>query len=885
MTMVFFAGCSGFVRPGPVAPTTGPADIVLQPTNQSVTIGQSAIFTVMAGGTAPLSYQWRKNGAAMTGATSASYKTPATAMADSGTHFDVVVSNSLGTVTSTAASLTVTTAALAPSITEQPASRSVAPGQTATFNVLANGTAPLSYQWQKNSVKISGATLPTYTTGATTSADNGEQYRVVVSNASGSATSNMATLTVTTVATAPAITVQPVNGTVIAGQAAGFSVTATGSPAPTYQWKKNGSSILGATSRIYTTPATVAGDSGAAFDVVVGNSAGSVTSRSATLTVTSAASAPAITVQPVNDTVTAGQAASFSVTATGSPAPTYQWKKNGSSISGATSHTYSTPATVAGDSGTAFDVVVSNSAGSVTSNIATLTVNAVTTPPAAVDVVTYHYDNLRTGQNVNETTLTTGNVNSSKFGKLGSFSVDGKVDGQPLYLSNVAIPGKGSKNVLYVVTEHDSIYAFDADSVSGSSSTVLWRVSALKSGESSSDDRGCGQVTPEIGITSTPVIDRTRNAIYLVSVSKDGNGNYFHRIHALDLTNGNELFGGPTTVAATYPGSGANSSNGNVVFDARSYNERAGLLQIGGTIYTSWGSHCDAGSYTSWVMSYSADTLHQTNVLNLVPNGNEGGIWMAGTAPAADASGNIYLIVGNGDFDTSLTGSGFPANGNCGNCYVKMSPGLQLLDYFTPQNTVSESGADTDFGSGGPLLLPDLQDGQGNTRHLAVGSGKDANIYVVDRDNMGKFNSSSDNIYQQLNGQLGGGVWAKPSFFNGTVYYGAVNDVVKAFHISSGKLSTSPSSQGAHQFGYPGTAPSISASGSSNGIVWAVENASPAVLHAYDATNVGNELYNSNQASNGRDNFSGNKYITPVVVNGKVYVATPNSVVAFGLLP
>ncbi len=231
-----------------------------------------------------------------------------------------------------------------------------------------------------------------------------------------------------------------------------------------------------------------------------------------------------------------------------------------------------------------------------------------------------------------------------------------------------------------------------------------------------------------------------------------------------------------------------------MIFDPKLYNERPGLLQIGGTIYTTWGSHCDAGPYTSWVMSYNADTLKQTSVLNLVPNGNEGGIWMAGTAPAADPAGNIYFIIGNGDFDTTLDANEFPVNSNCGNCYAKISSSapLKLLDYFTPLNTVSESAADADFGSGGPLLLPDVVDSTGTTRHLAVGSGKDANIYVLDRENMGKFNASKDNVYQQINGQLGGGVFAKPSYFNGTVYYGAVGDAIKAFPIAGGKLATSP---------------------------------------------------------------------------------------------
>ena len=506
--------------------------------------------------------------------------------------------------------------------------------------------------------------------------------------------------------------------------------------------------------------------------------------------------------------------------------------------------------------------------------------------PSSVDVVTYHYDNLRTGQNLQETTLTPANVNSSKFGKLGELAADGRVDAQPLYLSNVAIPGVGTKNVLYVVTEHGSVFAFDADNVSASASP-LWKISTQLPGEIPSDDRGCGQVTPEIGITSTPVIDRGRGAIYVVAVSKDAAGNYFHRIHALDLTTGKELFGGPTTITASFPGTGAGSSGGTVVFDPRQYNERPGLLEISGTIYTTWGSHCDAGAYTSWVMAYSADTLKQTSVLNLVPNGSDGGIWMAGAAPAADAAGSIYFLIGNGTFDTALDANGFPSQADCGNCFARISSTapIKLIDYFTPLNTVAESAADEDLGSGGPLLFPDLTDASGATRHLAVGSGKDANIYVVDRDNMGKFNAAQDNIYQQISGQLAGEEFAKPSYFNGTVYYGAVGDNLKAFPINNAKLATTPASKSSVQFPFPGATPSISANGTMNGIVWAVENSSPAVLHAYDVTNLATELYNSNQAGNNRDQFAGNKFITAMVANGKVFVGTPTSVAVFGPLP
>jgi len=617
---------------------------------------------------------------------------------------------------------------------------------------------------------------------------------------------------------------------------------------------------------------------------------GSTTSVSTPNTPSASATAPSITTHPANQSVTQGTAATFTVAATGTTPLQYQWRENTVNIAGATSSTYTTPATTAADNGAVFDVVVSNSAGSMTSSPATLTVNSSTsggTPPGSdVDVVTYHYDNLRSGQNSKETMLTPANVTSAKFGLLGSLGVDGKVDAQPLYLSGVSIPNQGTKNVLYVVTEHDTVYAFDADSVNGSTNTKLWSTSMLGAGETPSDDRGCGQVTPEIGITATPVIDRARNAIYVVAMSKSGSS-YFHRIHALNLATGAELFGGPTLITATFPGSGANSSNGQVSFDAKQYKERPGLLQIGGTIYTTWSSHCDIAPYTSWVMSYNADTLAQVNVLNLVPNGNDGAIWMSGAAPAADSAGNIYFIIGNGDFGTTLRTDGLPANGNCGNCFAKISSTspMQLLDYFATNNTVMQSGSDTDFGSGGPLLLPDMVDGSGATRHLAVGSGKDTIIFVLDRDSMGKFNSGTNSIYQQISGQLAGGVFSKPSYFNRNVYYGAVGDSIKAFPISAAKLATTPSSHTSQTFPYPGATPTISANGTTAGIVWVVENGSSGVLHAYDATNLGTELYNSNQAAAGRDHFADNKYVTPMVVNGKVFVGTPDSVAAFGLLP
>jgi hypothetical protein len=518
---------------------------------------------------------------------------------------------------------------------------------------------------------------------------------------------------------------------------------------------------------------------------------------------------------------------------------------------------------------------------------ATLTFAVATrmvTSSSGVDVVTYHNDNARTGQNLNETTLTPTTVNATSFGKTGFFPTDGKVDAQPLFLSAVAIPGRGTHDVLYVATEHDSVYALDA-----ASGAVLWQASMLGSGETPSNAvGGCSQVTPEIGITSTPVIDRSHGpngTIYVVAMSLNGSGTYVQRLHALDVTSGAELLGGPQIIQGSFPGSGAGSSGGSVIFDPKQYEERAGLLLLNGQIIMAFTSHCDSGPYTGWIMAYNASTLAQASILNITPNGSGGGFWMAGAGPAADASGNVYLLDGNGTFDTSLT-SGFPSRGDFGNAFLKISTssGLAVADYFATYNTVAQSNADTDLGSGGTLVLPDLIDGTGVTQHLAVGAGKDGNIYVVDRDSMGKWNGSSNTNYQVISGVLGS-VFSMPAYFNNTVYYGAVGSALQAFSIVSAHLVKTPASESAIAYTYPGTTPGISAAGTANGIVWAVENTSPAVLHAYDAGNLSRELYNSNQALNGRDAFgAGNKFITPTIVNGHVYVGTTNGVAQFGSL-
>ncbi|MGB6603861.1 MAG: hypothetical protein WBE65_06155 [Steroidobacteraceae bacterium] len=506
-------------------------------------------------------------------------------------------------------------------------------------------------------------------------------------------------------------------------------------------------------------------------------------------------------------------------------------------------------------------------------------------PAQPTDIVTYKYDLGRTGQNPTESILTLANVNSTSFGLQRVLTADGKVDAQPLYLSGLTVQG-ATHNVVFVATENDSVYAFDADS-----GATLWHVSLLPAGETVDDlpTYGCTQVAPTIGITSTPVIDRSAGAhgtLFVVAMSRaSGGATYHQRLHALDVTTGAELLNGPVEISATYPKTGGTTS-----FDPSQHLERAALLLTGGTIYTSWTSHCDSAPYYGWIIAYSESTLARSAVLNVAANsgGHGPAIWMSGGGPAADSGGNVYLLTANGVFETTLDAGGFPSGGDYGNSFLKLSLAggtLSVLDYFTMWNSVSESGADQDLASGGIMLLPDLTDSSGTVRHLAIGAGKDENLYVVNRDSMGRFDSNTNKIWQQLTNVLPGGIWSTPAYFNGTVYYGPVNASLMAFPVTAAEFASAPSSATATNFTYPGTSPVVSANGTSNAIVWAHENSSPAVLHAYDAGNLAHELYNSSQAAGGRDEFGpGNKFITPVVADGKVFVGTTSGVAVFGPL-
>ena len=508
-------------------------------------------------------------------------------------------------------------------------------------------------------------------------------------------------------------------------------------------------------------------------------------------------------------------------------------------------------------------------------------------------------NNLRTGLNSNETVLTPANVNSTQFGKLFSYALDGVADASALYIANLSIPGQGYHNVVYVATEHDSVYAFDAD---GLGNNPLWKVSFINpaAGITSvppTDTGECCDISPEIGITGSPVIDPATGTLYVIAKTKEVSGsavNYVHRLHALNIATGAEKFGGPVIIQASVPGDGDGSSGGQVPFLSLRENQRAALLLNNGVVYAAFAAHGDQPPYHGWVLGYNAATLQRVMAYNSSPNGSGGGIWQSGDGLASDSTGNIYFVTGNGDFNANSGG------GDYGDSFMKISPGGAVLDYFTPYDQANMAARDIDLGSGGTLLLPDQS---GSHPHLAISAGKNGTIYLVDRDNMGKYKANNNSqIVQSLvnvfpNGTFTTGNFKAPVYFNGSLYFSADGDNIKNYTITNGLLSTSPTSRTGLVPGYPGATLSVSANGSTNGILWAVQRIdydplggggprAPGVLHAYDATNLGHELYNSNQAAGSRDALDyAAKWSAPLVANGKVFVATNARLTVFSLLP
>jgi hypothetical protein len=502
-------------------------------------------------------------------------------------------------------------------------------------------------------------------------------------------------------------------------------------------------------------------------------------------------------------------------------------------------------------------------------------------------VLTSQYDNQRTGVTLNEKVLRRSNVNVKQFGKLGAFKVDGAVYAQPLYLPSVEIPGKGTHNVFFVATEHDSVYAFDAEHPEH---PPLWHVSFLDSkrgvGTTSADELQCPFIQPEVGVTSTPAIDLRSGTLYVLARTEIrhhlASDEFFQHLHALAITTGVEKFGGPKLITASARGTGRGAANGKVVFDPQYENPRASLLLNNNVLYLTWASSCDYGPYHGWVMAYDPQTLTQRAALNVTPDGEEGGIWESDTGPAADSEGNVYVATGNGTFNASKGGRDY------GDSELKLTlhgTAFEIQDYFTPYDQARLNDEDGDLGSSGPTVLPDQP---GPHRHLLLQPGKGAELYIIDRDHMGKFNADGDAVVQRIRMKAGG--YGAAAYWNGHVFFACEDDSLRDYAVTTkGQLVLNRRSK--IEFENPGATPTVSANGDRDAIVWAVATRRwnggehNAVLYAFDANDVSQPIYTSEQNSKRDRAALATRFVVPVVVNGRVYFAARGEVEVYGLLP
>lgn len=848
--------------------------ITINPTSATLTTGGTQQFSDTVSGSSNTNVTWAVDGVSGGNATTGTVSTSGlyTSPNSAGSH-TVTVTSAADTTKSASASVTVHSAG---SCTNNTVGSVIvcAPANGASvsspvqFISQANSTNPIVSNWVyvDNVAVFKNANTASVNTSLNISQGT-HNVRVQTWDSKGNLFKAGANITVTT-GTGVSVSINPMSASVATGGIVSFTATVTGTQNTSVTWLVDnvtgGGTATGTidASGNYTAPSAVG-----THTVTAQSVADSSKTANATVTITAS---PGFSVHPVNVAITVNQTQQFTASAAAN------WSVDG--IDGGDS-------TVGIIDGTGLynppSAVGSHTITATLQSDSTSSANATVYVENHPGIFTSRYDNQRTGQNTQEVALTSGNVNHNTFGKLFSRSTDGYTFTQPLYVPNVTIPGKGTFNVVYLATEHDSVYAFDAD---GQVTSPLWHVSFIPSGYKTlsstlvhSSDPG-----PETGITGTPAIDAATGTMYLVSQRVNPQSVVETHLHALDITTGSEKFGGPVLIQGSMAGTGAGSVNGTITFTGAIEHSRPGVLLDNGTVYIAFASLADFGNYHGWVFAYDAATLGQQAMFNASPNGARAGIWQAGSGLASDGSA-IYFATGNGTFDS---------NGpDHGDSYVKLSSGLTVLDFFTPFNQSTLSSADLDLGATGLLVPPDQS---GAHPHVLVGSGKSGDIYVVDRDSMGHMLASNNSqIVQYLPRKLGANPSGSDQFFgngaywNGNLYFVGSVDKLKQFAFSGGLLSTSPVHQSPTVLSSGRSAePSVSSNGTSNGIVWVIQsNAGSAVLHAYQATDVSQELYNSTQAGSRDTAGTVVKFSTPTVVNGKVFIATRNELDVYGLLP
>jgi hypothetical protein len=913
--------------------------VSVSPTAHNVQVSQQQTFTAtVANDPQNQGVNWTLSGTGCTGAACGALSSSTSASGVAITYTAPSTVPSPATVTLTATSVTDNTKSSAATITVtappaitvnvSPTSASVqAPSGTQSFSAtLTNDTQNKGVSWTLSGAGCSGATCGslssstsasgvaiTYTAPASVPAP--ATVTLTATSVADNTKSASATITLTA---PPAITVSvsPTTATVqISGGSQVFTPTVTNdSQNQGVNWTLSGAGCTGAACGTLsanssasgvgiTYSAPVAVPSPATVTLTATSVSDNTKSASATITIAAFAGNISVAISPKRGGLTLGQTLNFTATVTndvGNGGVTWSSATGGTFTNvTATTATYNAPAAAGVVTVTATSAVDNTKSASATIGVTDL-----------AGMFTYHNDLSRDGVNAQEYALTTSNVTSATFGKLFSCAVDGAVYAQPLWVANLTIGG-AKHNAIFVATTHDTIYAFDADA---SPCQQLWSKSLLGSGETWVDysDTGSADIQPDIGIIGTPVIDPASNKLYVVAKSKiSGNNcsttsNCHQRLHALSLIDGSE----PVTAteinsSISVPGTGDGSSNGNVAFNTKTQNQRPGLVLLNGVVYVTWASHGDNTPYHGWVIGFDKGSLQIVSTFNVNPNGSDSGIWMSGGAPSADSSGNLYFLTGNGTFDANTGGSDY------GDSTVKLStsPTLAVSSYFTPADQQNLEGGDTDHGSGGAAILVDQPAGSPH-QHLVIGGGKEGNLFLLDRDNLGGYganaNPADSNAVQKFS--IGNPIFATAAFWNNTLYIAGIFGQVQAFafNTTTGQFATAPSSRSTGPlYGFPGATPSISATGaSSNGIVWTQYNGQyctnqssacgPSVLHAYDATNLGNELWNSGTSA-------GNavKFTVPTVANGKVYIgtrgnntggvststSTPGEIDVYGLLP